>query len=80
MKNLVNIFQPPVAARSSSEARDAVQASGMPSGGSGSMMVGQRGSRGGSRGSNVRGIGRIDRGGSGRGSFNEDTGEFMVFN
>jgi hypothetical protein len=73
------IFQPPIAARTNSDARDSMQVSGMPGGGSGSLMLGQRGSRGGTRGSSIRGVSRIDRGGSGRGNFNEDTGKFIIF-
>lgn len=69
---------PPLAARTNSDARDSMQVSGMPSGGSGSLLSGQRGSRGGTRGSGIRGMGRIDRGGSGRGNFNEDTGSIGV--
>lgn len=68
-----------MAARTNSDARDSMQVSGMPGGGSGSLLPGQRGSRGGTRGSSIRGMGRIDRGGSGRGNFSEDTGKFIVF-
>lgn len=65
---------PPAVSRTSSDARDSMQASGMSGGGSGAMLSGQRSSRGGTRGPSIRGMVRNDRGGSARGSFNEDTG------
>jgi hypothetical protein len=43
------------------------------------MGSGQRGSRGGTRGPSIRGMVRTDRGGPGRGNFNEDTGELFIF-
>ena len=68
------MFQPPVVSRTNTDARDSMQAAGMTGGGSGAMLSGQRSSRGGIRGPNIRGIPRNDRGGSARGSFNEDAG------
>ncbi|XP_069671882.1 ras GTPase-activating protein-binding protein 1 isoform X2 [Periplaneta americana] len=64
---------PPVVPRGL-DARDSMQVSGMQGGGPGTMGSGQRGSRGGTRGSSIRGMGiRNDRGGPGRGSFNDDS-------
>ena len=73
-KSTCNIFQPPVVSRTSTDSRDSMQASGMSGGVSGAMLSGQRNARGGARGPSVRGMVRNDRGGSARGSFNEDTG------
>lgn len=70
----IYIFQPPAVSRVSTDSRDSMQASGMSGGVSGSMLPGQRSARGGARGPSVRGMVRNDRGGSARGSFNEDTG------
>ncbi|XP_021925531.1 ras GTPase-activating protein-binding protein 1 isoform X2 [Zootermopsis nevadensis] len=59
---------PPLGPRTSIDARDSMHVSGGP----GSMGSGQRGSRGGTRGPSIRGMVRNERGGSGRGSFNDD--------
>ena len=75
---LLYVLQPPMVSRGGMEGRDTMQMSGMQNSGPGSMGSGQRGSRGGTRGPNIRGMGRNDRGGPGRGSFPDDSGKYNV--